>query len=82
MAIGDVVGRGFHAAAVMGQLRSGLRAYALDGIAPSDVLERLSRLLRQLDPGRTATVLYTVLDPYAGSLDGLERRPPATTGHG
>ena len=31
MAIGDVVGRGFHAAAIMGQLRSGLRAYALDG---------------------------------------------------
>ena len=68
MAIGDVVGRGFHAAAVMGQLRSGLRAYALDGLAPSDVLGRLSRLLRQLEPGRTATVLYLVLDPYAGSL--------------
>jgi anti-sigma regulatory factor (Ser/Thr protein kinase)/putative methionine-R-sulfoxide reductase with GAF domain len=68
MAIGDVVGRGFHAAAVMGQLRSGLRAYALDGVAPSDVLERLSRLLRQLDPGVTATVLYLVLDPYSGSL--------------
>ena len=34
MAIGDVVGRGFHAAAIMGQLRSGLRAYALDGMPP------------------------------------------------
>jgi anti-sigma regulatory factor (Ser/Thr protein kinase) len=68
MAIGDVVGRGFHAAAVMGQLRSGLRAYALDGMAPSEVLGRLSRLLRQLVPGRTATVLYIVLDPYGGSL--------------
>jgi serine phosphatase RsbU (regulator of sigma subunit)/anti-sigma regulatory factor (Ser/Thr protein kinase) len=68
MAIGDVVGRGFHAAAMMGQLRSGLRAYALDGLQPSDVLERLSRLLRQLDPGRTATVLYMVLEPYVGSL--------------
>jgi anti-sigma regulatory factor (Ser/Thr protein kinase)/putative methionine-R-sulfoxide reductase with GAF domain len=75
MAIGDVVGRGFHAAAVMGQLRSGLRAYALDGLAPSDVLERLSRLMRQLDPGRTATVLYMVLDPYFGSL------VVATAGH-
>ena len=68
MAIGDVVGRGFHAAALMGQLRSGLRAYALDGLSPSDVLERLSRLLRHLDPGRTATVLYLVLEPYTGSL--------------
>jgi serine phosphatase RsbU (regulator of sigma subunit)/anti-sigma regulatory factor (Ser/Thr protein kinase) len=68
MAIGDVVGRGFHAAALMGQLRSGLRAYALDGMSPRTVLERLSRLLRQLEPGRTATVLYLVLDPHGGSL--------------
>jgi anti-sigma regulatory factor (Ser/Thr protein kinase) len=68
MAIGDVVGRGFHAAAIMGQLRSGLRAYSLDGIAPGEVLERLSRLLRQLEPGRTATVTYLVLDPHGGGL--------------
>jgi serine phosphatase RsbU (regulator of sigma subunit)/anti-sigma regulatory factor (Ser/Thr protein kinase) len=68
MAIGDVVGRGFRAAALMGQLRSGLRAYALDGMSPGAVLERLSRLLRQLEPGRTATVLYLVLDPHGGSL--------------
>jgi serine phosphatase RsbU (regulator of sigma subunit)/anti-sigma regulatory factor (Ser/Thr protein kinase) len=68
MAIGDVVGRGFHAAAVMGQLRSGLRAYALDGMEPALVLERLSRLLRQLEPGRTATLLYLVLDPHGGEL--------------
>ena len=68
MAIGDVVGRGFHAAAIMGQLRSGLRAYALDGMSPQAVLERLSRLLRQLEPDRTATVLYLVLDPHGGSF--------------
>lgn len=68
MAIGDVVGRGFHAAAIMGQLRSGLRAYALEGAAPADVLERLSRLLRQLEPGRTATVVYLILDPHGGAL--------------
>jgi GAF domain-containing protein len=41
MAIGDVVGRGFHAAAIMGQLRSGLRAYALEGGTPGEVLEHL-----------------------------------------
>jgi anti-sigma regulatory factor (Ser/Thr protein kinase) len=68
MAIGDVVGRGFHAAAIMGQLRSGLRAYALDGMSPGAVLARLSRLLRQLEPGRTATVLYLVLDAHGGKL--------------
>ncbi len=82
LAIGDVVGRGFFAAAVMGQLRSGLRAYALDGIAPPEVLERLSRLLRQLEPGRTATVLYIVLDPYGGSLlvSSAGHPPPLVVG--
>src|SRR5918994_4282597 len=77
MAIGDVVGRGFHAAALMGQLRSGLRAYALEGIAPGEVLVQLSRLLRQLEPGRTATCLYLVLDPYAGSLVASTAGHPA-----
>jgi anti-sigma regulatory factor (Ser/Thr protein kinase) len=82
MAIGDVVGRGFFAAAVMGQLRSGLRAYALDGIGPSEVLGRLSRLLRQLEPGSTATVLYLVLDPYGGSLvvSSAGHPPPLVAG--
>lgn len=68
LAIGDVVGRGFHAAAIMGQLRSGLRAYALDEMAPHAVLERLGRLLRQLEPGRTATLLYLVMDPHGGDV--------------
>jgi anti-sigma regulatory factor (Ser/Thr protein kinase)/putative methionine-R-sulfoxide reductase with GAF domain len=78
LAIGDVVGHGFHAAAIMGQLRSGLRAYALDGMSPSAVLERLSRLLRQLEPGRTATLVYLVLDPHGGSLivAGAGHPPP------
>ena len=68
MAIGDVVGRGFHAAAIMGQLRSGLRAYALESGTPGEVLEHLSRLLRQLEPGRTATVAYLIVDPHGGDL--------------
>ena len=78
MAIGDVVGRGFHAAAIMGQLRSALRAFALDGAPPSGVLERLSRLLRQLEPGRTATLLYITLDPHGGALSvaGAGHPPP------
>ena len=75
LAMGDVVGRGFHAAAIMGQLRSGLRAYALDGMSPERVLDRLNNLLRQLEPGRTATVIYLVLDPHGGALT------VATAGH-
>lgn len=78
MAIGDVVGHGFHAAAIMGQLRSALRAFALDGAAPGPVLERLSRLLRQLEPGRTATLLYLTLDAHGGALHvaGAGHPPP------
>jgi anti-sigma regulatory factor (Ser/Thr protein kinase)/putative methionine-R-sulfoxide reductase with GAF domain len=78
MAIGDVVGRGFHAAAIMGQLRSALRAFALDGVPPGTVLERLSRLLRQLEPGRTATLVYLTLDPHGGALRvaGAGHPPP------
>jgi serine phosphatase RsbU (regulator of sigma subunit)/anti-sigma regulatory factor (Ser/Thr protein kinase) len=68
MAIGDVSGRGFRAAAVMGQLRSGLRAYAMDRASPSEVVERLSQLLRQLEPGRNATLVYLLLDPQEGTL--------------
>ena len=35
---------------------------------PARCSSRLSRLLRQLEPGRTATLVYLVLDPYGGSL--------------
>ncbi|HEY1277601.1 MAG TPA: SpoIIE family protein phosphatase [Thermoleophilaceae bacterium] len=68
LAIGDVAGRGFHAAAIMGQLRSGLRACAMDGSPPDDVITRLSHLLRQLDRGSSATLLYLVIDPLRDTL--------------
>jgi anti-sigma regulatory factor (Ser/Thr protein kinase)/putative methionine-R-sulfoxide reductase with GAF domain len=64
LAIGDVSGRGFSAAALMGQMRSGLRACAMDDPEPGAVATRLSALLRELEPGRNATLLYLALDPY------------------
>ncbi len=42
LAVGDVVGRGTEAAAVMGQLRSAMRAFALAGLSPSAALAKLS----------------------------------------
>src|SRR4051794_3924205 len=62
IAMGDVVGRGIPAASLMGQLRNGLRAYAIEGHRPAAVLERLDRLVQSLNPGRMATLLYMVLD--------------------
>ena len=63
IAMGDVVGRGIQAASLMGQLRNGLRAYAIEGHSPTAVLERLDRLVQSLNPGRMATLLFMVLEP-------------------
>jgi len=63
IAIGDVVSHGVKAAAVMGQMRIALRAYALEGDSPGPVLDRLDRLVRGLGEREMATVAYAVLDP-------------------
>jgi serine phosphatase RsbU (regulator of sigma subunit)/anti-sigma regulatory factor (Ser/Thr protein kinase) len=76
LAIGDVVGRGFRAAAVMAQLRSALRAYALDERSPLEVMERLNTLLRQLEPGRTATLVYIVIDPLTSEMEIVSAANP------
>src|SRR5205085_5632511 len=68
IAMGDVVGRGIPAASLMGQLRNGLRAYAIEGHPPGAVLERLDRLVQSLNPGRMATLLYMVLEPDGRSV--------------
>ncbi|MEA2473487.1 MAG: hypothetical protein QOE06_1402 [Thermoleophilaceae bacterium] len=69
IAIGDVVSRGLRAAAVMGQMRIALRAYALDGDGPGPVLDKLDRLVRGLGEREMATVAYGVLDPADGTLE-------------
>jgi anti-sigma regulatory factor (Ser/Thr protein kinase) len=63
IAMGDVVGRGIPAASLMGQLRNALRAYAVEGYGPAEVIERLDRLVQSLNPGRMATLAYLVLEP-------------------
>ncbi|MEZ5102023.1 MAG: SpoIIE family protein phosphatase [Thermoleophilia bacterium] len=65
--VGDVVGHGLPAAAVMGQLRNAGRAYALDGLGPADVLGRLDGLLGRVGGG-LATCAYAVVDPATGVL--------------
>ena len=68
IAIGDVAGHGLRAAALMGQLRAGLRAYALDGRSPGDTLKRLDRMLQTISGRGMATAAYAVVDPATGSL--------------
>src|SRR5207247_1199405 len=61
--IGDVAGHGLRAAALMGQLRNSLRAYAIEGHPPAIVVDRLNRLVRDLEQGWMATLLYMVMSP-------------------
>jgi len=68
VAIGDVAGHGVRAAALMGQLRTGLRAYALDGHGPGETLKRLDRLMQTIRTRGMATAAYAVFDPTTGTL--------------
>ncbi len=68
LAIGDVVGRGVAAAARMAHLQSAVRAYALEGLRPSVVLERTDAFAQELERRGMATMLYAVLDPEGGTL--------------
>lgn len=68
LAMGDVVGHGINAASLMGQMRSALRAYALEDEEPSSVLGRLDRLLQSIGPTGMATLLYLVLDPERSAV--------------
>lgn len=68
LAIGDVAGHGLRAASLMGQLRAGLRAYALDGQSPGDTLKRLDRMLQTISGRGMATAAYAIIDPATGIL--------------
>ncbi|MEV0962593.1 MULTISPECIES: ATP-binding SpoIIE family protein phosphatase [unclassified Streptomyces] len=68
LVIGDVMGRGVRAAAVMGQLRTAVRAYARLDLPPHEVLQLLDGLASEIDPSQIATCVYAVHDPNEGRL--------------
>jgi serine phosphatase RsbU (regulator of sigma subunit) len=61
--IGDVEGRGARAAAVMGQLRAALRAFAQDDKSPAEILRRLDDWVRTLQPSVTDDHSLASADP-------------------
>lgn len=69
ISVGDVVGHGLPAAAVMSQLRSALGAAALAAGEPAAVLSLLDRYARNLREAAFATVAYAVIDTSAGVVD-------------
>jgi serine phosphatase RsbU (regulator of sigma subunit)/DNA-binding response OmpR family regulator/anti-sigma regulatory factor (Ser/Thr protein kinase) len=81
--IGDIVGHGIRAATTMGELRSALRAFAIDGHAPGEALRRLDRVVQAtLGPGMVATVMFLILDADAGTVTvaSAGHPPPAIVG--
>jgi len=75
VAIGDVVGHGVKAAALMGQLRTALHSYAMAGNGPGRTLELVDRFVRSIEVSAMATAAYAVFDPESGNMQF------ATAGH-
>ncbi|HEU4910485.1 MAG TPA: SpoIIE family protein phosphatase [Actinomycetes bacterium] len=82
--IGDVMGRGVRAAAVMGQLRAAVRAYASLDLAPDALITELDRLVQGLGDGALVTCVYGVLDTLTGELTlcNAGHLPPLVTWEG
>ncbi len=76
LVIGDVQGHGVAAAATMGQLRSAVRAFALSGLPPREVVRGTNRLLIDLDPGQFASCCYVVLDARTGEARAVRAGHP------
>jgi GAF domain-containing protein len=74
LAVGDVAGHGLVAATLMGQLRTALRAYAMDLPEPGEVLARLQALIGHIDPEHCATAVLAMVTPEG-------RMSLATAGH-
>lgn len=66
--VGDCVGRGLSAAAVMGQLRSSARALLLTGAEPAKLLEELDAVAKLIPDAFCTTVFLAVLDTETGEF--------------
>ncbi len=67
--IGDVMGRGLEAAAVMGQLRSAAHALAKTGLQPRQLMQALDTVVADLDvPDQLVTCCYLIIAADAGEV--------------
>ncbi|OBK11096.1 SpoIIE family protein phosphatase [Mycobacterium asiaticum] len=67
--VGDCVGRGLPAAAIMGQLRSSARALLLTGAKPAVLLEQLDAAASLIPDAYCTTVFLAILDTTTGVLE-------------
>ncbi|MDQ7810842.1 SpoIIE family protein phosphatase [Amycolatopsis sp. A133] len=84
LSVGDVVGKGPQAAAVMGQLRSALTGSLLDGHGPAAALERLDAFAARTDGAAGTTCACLTLDWETGELRWAVagHPPPVLVGDG
>ena len=78
LVVGDVMGHGPEAAAVMAQLRAAAHALADLDLAPADLLQRLNRVTATLQRITLATCAYAVVDAdgHTCTLAGAGHLPP------
>lgn len=69
LAVGDVVGHGADAVAVMGQLRAVLADALMSGLPANDALVRLNRYAGRIPAARAATACLAVIDAAAGEVE-------------
>ncbi|WP_309136795.1 PP2C family protein-serine/threonine phosphatase [Streptomyces sp. CG 926] len=67
LVIGDVMGHGIHAAAVMGQLRTAVRTLARHDVPPAELLRSLDAVVADLGEDEMATCVYAVHDAATGT---------------
>lgn len=87
LVIGDVQGHSAGAATIMGQMRTAVRAYAVEGHPPDVVVAHANRLLVGMETDLFATCCYVELDMEegnalfvrAGHLAPLVRHPDGST---
>ncbi|MFH8800737.1 SpoIIE family protein phosphatase [Streptomyces sp. NPDC017936] len=87
LVIGDVQGHSAGAATIMGQMRTAVRAYAVEGHPPDVVVSHANRLLVGMETDLFATCCYaevdmdegTILFVRAGHLSPLVRHPDGGT---
>ena len=75
LTVGDMAGHGIAAATYMGQLRSAVRAYALDIERPSEVVRKLARFA-DLEKSRMATMIYATINLDTWVVDLRARGAP------
>lgn len=87
LVIGDVQGHSAGAATIMGQMRTAVRAYAVEGHPPDVVVSHANRLLVGMETDLFATCCYVELDMEqgntlfvrAGHLSPMLRHPDGST---